>query len=79
MSSEPDFSAALVATIKKHREANGMSLAELARKAGLAQTYPGRVEKGQYRPTVDVVYRMAKALGIKLSDLVREAERSGRR
>lgn len=69
-----DFSSALVAVIKKHRQAQGMSLAELARKAGLAQTYPGRVERGQYRPTVDVVHRMAKALGMRLSDLVREAE-----
>jgi XRE family transcriptional regulator, regulator of sulfur utilization len=69
-----ELSTALAKTIKKRREAKGMSLAKLAELSGTTQTYPGRVEKGERVPTVDVAFAFAKALGIPFWKLVKEAE-----
>jgi len=70
-----DFSTSLAKVIKKHREQKGMSLAKLAELSGTTQTYPGRVEKGERVPTVNVVYAFAQALSVPLWKLIREAEK----
>ena len=74
-----DFSAALGKVICKQRENQGMSLARLAERSGLSQTYPGKVEKAVISPTVDAAHAMSKALGIPLSKLIQEAEKMQRR
>lgn len=61
--------------IKKHREKCGFSRAELAQKAGLHQTYIGLLEREKRSPNLDTANTIANALGMKLSDLVAEAER----
>jgi len=58
----PAFSQALADVLRRRREAKGMSLAKLAELAGLAQTYPGRLEKKERVPTVDVAHALARAL-----------------
>lgn len=70
-----EMSRALATVIRKRREAKGISLTRLAQLAGVTQTYPGMIEKGQRSPTVDVAHSMAKAIGCDLSDLTKEAER----
>jgi len=73
------FSGALADVISRRRQAKGMSLAKLAEKSGLTQTYPGMLERGERVPTVDVAHALAKALDCNLSDLVRDAEKRMRR
>jgi len=70
-----EFSTALAAVIKKHREAKRLSLSQLAKLSGVSQTYPGMIEKCQYTPTVDVAHAISRALGVPFSKLVAEAER----
>ena len=70
-----DISSALAAEIKRRREKAGLSLAGLAERAGLSQTYPGMIESGKASPTVEKVFAIAQALGISLKELVGEAER----
>jgi len=52
-------------TVRRFREAAGRSQEELAAKAGIHRTYIGGIERGERNPTLLMIYRLAKALGIK--------------
>ncbi len=43
-----------------------MSQEELALKAGLDKTYVGYIERGERKPSIDVLTKIAKALQIKM-------------
>lgn len=67
-----DIHAVLSANLRKHRERKGWSQERLAEESGLHRTYISGVERGTRNPTVEIVGRLAKALGIKVSDLFKE-------
>ena len=48
----------------------GLSQDELAHRAGLHRTYVSGVERGVRNPTITVLEKLAKALGVPLSTLV---------
>lgn len=50
--------------IRELREKRGMDQETLATKAGVTQAYISRVEKGRNNPTVPVLQKIAKALGV---------------
>ena len=56
------------------REQRGMSLAELARRAGLAKQTLSTIENGTGNPTVDTLFSVANALGVPVTRLVAERE-----
>lgn len=70
------LSAAFAKLLREHREAKGMSQEKLAHAAGLHRTYVGLIERGERNPTLDSAHALARALGLRLSELVREAEKS---
>lgn len=55
--------------IKTVREAKGWSQEELADRAELHRTYVSGVERGIRNPTVTVLERLAKALGVRIGKL----------
>ena len=57
--------------IRYYRRQKGMSQEELALKANLNPAFFGQVERGLKCPTVDTLYKIAKALEIPLPELVR--------
>jgi transcriptional regulator with XRE-family HTH domain len=57
-------------TIRKHRKAAGLSQEKLAEKAELHPVYFGQVERGEQTVSVHALVRIARALGIRLRDLV---------
>jgi transcriptional regulator with XRE-family HTH domain len=57
--------------LKRIREAKGMTQAELAEAADLSRGYLIRLEAGQQDPTLGTLERLAKALKVKLSELVK--------
>ncbi len=60
---------ALVArNLRRWRVAAGVSQEALAVDAGVDRTYVSRVERGLENPTVAVLERMAKALGIGIAE-----------
>ena len=65
--------------VKKHRERNGFSRADLARRAGLHQTYIGLLEREDRSPNLDTAKAIADALRVPLARMVAEAERLSRR
>jgi transcriptional regulator with XRE-family HTH domain len=62
--------------VKKHRLAKKLSQEALAEIADVHPTYVGLLERNQRTPGLDVAERIAKAFGLTLSQLVREAEKA---
>lgn len=60
--------------LQRARLSKGLSQEELAHMAGLHRTYVGLIERGQRKPTIEVGHALARALGVPLSGLIREAE-----
>ncbi len=56
------------------RDQRGWSLAELADEAGKHRTHLGLVERGERHVSVESAYRLARALGLSLTELVNMAE-----
>ena len=59
-------------TVKKLREAIGVSNREFARRAGWSRTYQGRLEKGEFRTvsndTASTILKVFEELGITTRD-----------
>ncbi len=57
----------MLGKLKKHREAQGLSLSEVAERSGVDRSAISRLENGQYlNPTVDTLYRYAQAIGAEI-------------
>jgi transcriptional regulator with XRE-family HTH domain len=61
--------------IKDVREKQGMSQEKLAELAEIDRTYVSMIERGKRHPTLEVASRIADALGMKLSEVIRGTER----
>lgn len=59
------------ATIKRLREAKGMTQATLATRAEITREYVNRIEAGQHDLTVGTLTRIARALGVPVTELLR--------
>ena len=49
-----------------------MSQVDLAAASGVADSYVSRLEKGDRMPSIDVIFRIAGALGIQVETLVKD-------
>jgi len=56
-----------------------MSQAQLARMANVSRGYLSRVELGMQSPTLEVIERLAAALGVRSSELLEDQARTERR
>jgi DNA-binding XRE family transcriptional regulator/DNA-binding transcriptional ArsR family regulator len=63
-----------VAVLRREREAQGVSRAALAHRAGISADHLGRIERGEADPRVSVLLALAAALGRSLRDVFGEAE-----
>jgi transcriptional regulator with XRE-family HTH domain len=64
-----DEGADLGDRIRRMRSSKGLSLKDLAVQAGLSRAFVGQIERNQASPSVASVSRIAKALGVTLSEL----------
>ncbi|HEX4806447.1 MAG TPA: helix-turn-helix transcriptional regulator [Conexibacter sp.] len=65
---------ALAAAVRVIRAREGLSRAEVARRAGLDRKYPGQVERGEANPTHTQLDRLARGLGLRdVAELWRQA------
>lgn len=56
--------------IKRCRSDLGLTQEDLAEKVGVSRVYIGYVEQGRNSPSLEILEKIAKALKVKLSDLV---------
>jgi transcriptional regulator with XRE-family HTH domain len=59
------------ANLRRERESLGLSQDALARLAGLHRTYVGQVERGERNVSIDNIERLAQALGLDATDLMK--------
>ena len=62
------------ALIRHHRLDHGLSQEELGHQARLHRTYVSSVERGIRNPTITVLHRIARALGLTVSQLLNGLE-----
>ena len=60
--------------LRQTRQDKGLTQERLGELAELHRTYVSLLERGQRTPTLDVLFRLAEALGVPASDLVKELE-----
>ena len=60
--------------IRKAREAAGLTQEELAFRAGVHRTYVSLLERDKKSPTIDVLFRLCDAIGLRTSELIRRVE-----
>jgi transcriptional regulator with XRE-family HTH domain len=60
----------IAASIRRERDRAGLSLTELARRAGLAKSTLSQLESGSGNPSVETLWAIGVALGVPFSQLV---------
>jgi len=70
-----DFYAALGRAIRVTRTEQGLERKELARLSGLSYPYVSEIEKGTKRASTEALLPIARALGLRQSELLERAER----
>src|SRR2546429_6403748 len=73
-SRDKDFYAALGRAIRVTRTEQGLERKELARLAGLSYPYLSEIEKGKKRASTEALRPIARALGLKQSELLERPE-----
>ena len=63
--------------VRDRREHLGISQEELAARADLHRTYVSQIERGLKSPSLGVVEKVARAMGLRPSELVAMAEKRG--
>jgi transcriptional regulator with XRE-family HTH domain len=58
-------------TLKRLRERRGLTQAELASRIGVHRVTIATWETGRYRPSIDLLPKLAKALGIQVTELLK--------
>ena len=62
-------------TVIRRRNKLGLSQENFAERAEIHRTYVSSIELGKVQVGLSVAFKLAKALGVPLSQLIREAER----
>ncbi len=66
-----EFAKRLGQRIKEVRLSKGLSQEKLAHQAGYYRTYVGHIETAAYSPSTHTVWRLAKAMGVDLGELLK--------
>lgn len=62
------------ARLRELRRSRGMTQADLARQAKVTLSYVGKLEAGLSAPGIDLVERLASALGVSFAEMVPQTE-----
>lgn len=70
-----DYELPFGVALRRLRRAAGLTQEQLGLESGVQRNFISLIENGQNQPTINTISRLARALGIKASQLVAEAER----
>jgi transcriptional regulator with XRE-family HTH domain len=65
-----DYSTTLGQKIKELREAAGLGLRELARRADVSPSYLSEIEAGESEPTASKIQRISAALKVRIDKML---------
>lgn len=74
MKDYPKLNQAIAYVLKAKREQLNLSKRKLAELAQLERVYLIQLEKGEKRPTVNALFYLSEALGMKASEMLRLVE-----
>jgi len=74
---EKPIAATFGAVLREKRLEAGISQEQLADRAGLHRTYVSLIERGKRTASIEVVRRVAAALGVTMADLISATEKRG--
>ena len=74
-----DLQRSIGLALRQYRTRAGASQHELAARSGVHSTYISNIERGQRNPGLGTLQRLAEALAVPASELVRAAEEIGAR
>lgn len=60
--------------IRLERERRRLSQEALSELAGMNRSFVGEIERGEATPTIGTLQKLADAMGIKLSELIKQYE-----
>lgn len=66
----------LAQSVRAHRQSRGLSLGNLAEKAGISKTSLSKIESGAGNPSLEILCRIAQALNVPIGALLGENNRS---
>ncbi len=72
---EAEPARAFGAAVREARTAQGIAQETLANLAGIERSHMGKIERGEHMPTLVLIFKIAKALGISSADLMAATER----
>ncbi|MDP1822814.1 MAG: XRE family transcriptional regulator [Archangium sp.] len=72
-----DLAPVVGKNLKRLRTERGLSLERLAQSSGVSRAMLGQVELGQSAPTINVLWKMARALDVPFSALITSNQTSG--
>ena len=61
--------------LRRLRENNGFNQYDFAYECEVSDAYYGRIERGEHSPSMTILYKITKTLGISLSDFFVEIEK----
>ena len=70
--SDPPLATSVGAAVRRLRSAQGLTLADVAERAGISQGMLSRLETGAVSPSLETLAAVAKAIGAELATLFRE-------
>jgi transcriptional regulator with XRE-family HTH domain len=74
---DADLTPVVGANLKRFRAERGLSLERLAKASGVSRAMLGQVELGQSTPTINVLWKIARALGVPFSALISQQASAG--
>jgi transcriptional regulator with XRE-family HTH domain len=74
---EQDLTPALGANLRRLRTRRGLSLERLADLSGVSRAMLSQIELGHSTPTINVLWKIASALGVTFSALISEPKQAG--
>jgi transcriptional regulator with XRE-family HTH domain len=69
-----DLTPVVSANVKRIRRAKGISLASLARASGVSRAMLNQVEHGKSTPSINTLWRIARAFGIPFSTILSDSQ-----
>jgi transcriptional regulator with XRE-family HTH domain len=69
---DPVVAAAFGSVIRSARTSRGIAQEALALRSGIERSHMGRIERGEHMPTLSVVFKLSKGLGMSASVLIQE-------